>query len=66
MKRAMLKQSFAWAIVTPNGQLALFGGQCPIYWLRKVAQRECNQRTRAEKDDEAYHVEKVSVLAVYR
>lgn len=66
MKRGTLKQSFAWAIVTTDGKLALFTGQCPIYWLRQVAQRECNQRTRTAKDDEAYHVEKVSIVPVYR
>ena len=66
MPKSVLKQSFQWAIVTRRGAMLLASGQCPIYWHRNVAQRECNQWTKAAKDDEAYHVEKVTVLAVHR
>lgn len=61
-----MKQKFAWAVVTRSGKLAMFSGQCPIYWLRYVAQRECNLRTRSAKDDTAFHVEKITLLPVYR
>lgn len=66
MSKAVLKQSFQWAIVTRKGKLLLVNGQCPIFWRRDVAQRECNRWTKADKDEDAYHVEKVTVLAVYR
>lgn len=65
---AEMKQQFAWAIVTGAGKLAWFKGQCPIYWLRKVAQAECNRQTRTSKvcGGGECHVEKVSVLPVFR
>ncbi len=61
-----MKQKFAWAIVEKRGNLAVLSGQCSIYWLRHVAQRQCNQLTRNAKDDEAFRVEKVTILPVYR
>jgi hypothetical protein len=63
---SVLQQSFAWAIVTRAGQLARLSNVCPIYWRRYVAQHECNRQTRLAKNDDAFHVEKVSILAVHR
>lgn len=66
MNQAILKQSFAWAVVTKAGTLALFSGQCPIFWKRAVAQAFCDQHTRRSNTNMVFHVEKVTVLAVSR
>ena len=61
-----MKQMFAWAIVDRRDNVALWDGQCPIYWHRKVAYRERNDRNKVAKDDDAYRVVKVTVLPVHR
>jgi hypothetical protein len=63
MAASVLKQSFQWAIVTRHGKLAVFSGQCPIFWSRKVAKEEL--ASWVVKHDE-FHIEKVTVLAVHR
>ena len=63
MRQSKLKQSYQWALVTPRGYLALFNGQCPIYWSRRVANQECNRRN---ENGGSYTVDRVTVLAVHR
>lgn len=62
MKESILKQSFAWAIVTRRGTLALFSGQCPLFWTRKVATAALAEWVTKPG---TFHVEKVTVLAVH-
>ena len=38
----LTKQRTGWAIVGTGGDLMMFDGQIPIYWLRKVAVRCAN------------------------
>ncbi len=64
-----LKQTFGWAIVTQRGRLMLFSQQCPIYFRRNRAQAACDRQNRAVRavgGDWTFHVEKVTILAVYR
>lgn len=54
----------AWAVIENRGdKLALFSGEVPVFWLRKVAQERANQF-----NDGANHVrvEKVTIHRVDR
>jgi hypothetical protein len=57
-----MKQMFAWAIVGPDDKLVLIDGQCPIYWLRRVAVRTMSERGLSDN----HSVVRVTVRPVHR
>jgi hypothetical protein len=57
----MMKSTYAYAIVDHRGTLAVLSGQCHIYWLRRVAQAECNKLTFTARNDHAFRVIKVVI-----
>ena len=52
----------AWAVIENRGnKLALFSGEIPVYWLRKVAQRRADYYNNGVNHT---HVEKVLIQRI--
>ena len=48
----------AYALIDQGNRLALFSGKVPIYWLRKVAQREADE---CNSNGFTVHVERIEI-----
>ena len=49
----------AYALVEKNGKFALYSGDLPIFWMRKIAKREADAKNKNGFD---LHVEKVRIV----
>jgi hypothetical protein len=55
-----------WAIIDARtGKLVLFSGQCPVFWLRKVAKRYLTEHATQYEARAVFKVVKVCVTRLY-
>ena len=59
MENRSAEMVLAYAVIENRGdKLALFSGEVPVYWLRKVAQERAD---RFNNGDKVVHVERVAI-----
>ena len=59
-----MKQQFAWAVVERDSdKLAVLTSQCPIFWLKHIAEHE---RQRQDGYRKTHRVVKVIINEVYK